>query len=562
MLKLVECVPNFSEGRDRAVIDEITGEIANTADVKLLDVDPGADTNRTVVTFIGTPEAAKEAAFKAIKKAQELIDMTKHKGAHGRMGATDVCPFVPVAGVTMADCVEMAKEVGKRVADELGIPVYLYEEAAQKPERQNLANCRKGEYEGLPEKLKDPDWAPDFGESVFNAKSGLTTIGAREFLIAYNVNLNTRDGKKARDIALSVREAGRAKRDENGKIVRDENGKAIKVPGRLTFCKGTGWYIDEYSMAQISMNLTNYKVTPHHIAVEVCREEAQKRGLVVTGTELVGLIPKAAMLMAGQYYLEKQGKCPGQPEKELIRIAAQSMGMSEVAPFDPKEKIIEYQFADDANALRAMTLCDFADELSTDSPAPGGGSVAALAGAMCASLAAMVANLTHGKKGYEDKDDEMAEVALAGQPMKDEFLQTIDADAEAFDNVMAKMRMKKKTPEQKEARNSAIQEATKEATLVPLSVLRKSLDALKLSKAVAERGNVNSLSDAGVSALMGYAAAESAYMNVVINLVGIQDKEFVNKTRAEADELLAACKTLSEAIRKSVIDTLVQNVGS
>ncbi len=558
MLKLVECVPNFSEGRDKAIIDEIAGAIAGSAGVKLLDVDPGADTNRTVVTFIGTPEGVKEAAFNAIRKAQELIDMTKHKGAHGRMGATDVCPFVPVAGVTMEDCVEIAKEVGKRVADELGIPVYLYEEAAQKPERANLANCRKGEYEGLAEKLKDPEWAPDFGEPVFNAKSGLTTIGAREFLIAYNVNLNTRDGKKAKDIAMTIREAGRAKRDKSGKIVRDENGKAIKAPGRLKFCKGTGWYIDEYAMAQISMNLTNYKVTPPHLAVEVCREEAQKRGLVVTGTELVGLIPKEAMLMAGRYYLESQGKCPGQPEKELIRVAAQSMGMSEVAPFDPQEKIIEYQFGDDESSLRKMTLCDFADELSTDSPAPGGGSVAALAGAMGASLAAMVANLTHGKKGYLDHNAEMSEVALASQPLKDEFLHTIDADAEAFDGVMAKMRMKKKTPEQKAERNRAIQEATKAATLVPLSVLRRSLSVLKLAKTVAEKGNVNSLSDAGVSAMMGYTAAESAYMNVLINLAGIEDTEFVSETRDEADELLAAAKTLSEAIRKSVIETLLR----
>ena len=561
-MKLVECVPNFSEGRDRAVIDAITAEIASTAGAKLLDVDPGADTNRTVVTFIGTPEGVKEAAFKAIKKAQELIDMSKHKGAHGRMGATDVCPFVPVAGVTMDDCVEIAKAVGMRVADELGIPVYLYENAASRPERRNLANCRKGEYEGLPDKLKDPDWAPDFGEPLFNAKSGLTTIGAREFLIAYNVNLNTRDAKKAKDIAQSIRETGRAKRDESGKLVRDENGEAVNVPGRLEFCKSTGWYIDQYSMAQISMNLTNYKVTPPHLAVEVCRDEALKRGLVVTGTELVGLIPKEAMLMAGRYYLERQGISPGQPEKELIRIAAQSMGMSEVAPFRPKEKIIEYQFADDEKALRNMTLCDFADELSTDSPAPGGGSVAALAGAVCASLAAMVANLTHGKKAFEDRNDEMAEVAQAGQQSKDEFLQTIDADAEAFDNVMAKMRMSKKTPEQKESRDRAIQEATKQATVIPLSVLRKSLEALKLSKAVAERGNVNSVSDAGVSALMGYAAAEGAYMNVIINLANIDDKDFVQKTKVEADELLAACETLSEAVRRSVIDRLLANVGS
>ncbi|RLC45314.1 MAG: glutamate formimidoyltransferase [Candidatus Coatesbacteria bacterium] len=560
MLKLVECVPNFSEGRDKAIIDEIAKAITATAGVKLLDVDPGADTNRTVVTFIGTPEGVKDAAFNAIRRAQELIDMRKHKGAHARMGATDVCPFVPVAGVTMDDCVEIAKAVGKRVAEELGIPIYLYENAASRPERRNLATVRQGEYEGLAEKLKDPNWKPDFGEAIFNPRSGATCVGAREFLIAYNVNLNTRDRRKARDIALSIREAGRAKRDENGKIVRDENGKAIKVPGRLKFCKATGWYIDEYAMAQVSMNLTNYKVTPPHLAVEVCREEAQKRGLVVTGTELVGLIPKEAMLVAGRYYLEKQGKCPGQPEKELIRVAAQSMGMSEVAPFDPKEKIIEYQFADDEGSLRKMTLCDFADELSTDSPAPGGGSVAALSGAMSASLAVMVANLTHGKKGYTEHNAAMSEVALAGQPLKDEFLRTIDTDAEAFDSVMAKMRMKKKTPEEKAERDRAIQEATKDATLVPLSVLRKSLDALKLANTVAEKGNVNSLSDAGVSALMGYAAAESAYMNVLINLAGITDTDFVTKTRDEAEELLAVAKRLSESVRKSVLDRLVSKL--
>lgn len=555
-MKLVECVPNFSEGRDRAIIDKITGEIAKTADVKLLDVDPGADTNRTVVTFIGTPEGVKEAAFNAIKMAQELIDMTKHSGAHARMGATDVCPFVPVAGVTMEDCVEIAKAVGKRVADELGIPVYLYEEAAQKTERRNLANSRKGEYEGLPEKLKDPEWHPDFGDAVFNARSGLTHVGAREFLIAWNMNLNTRDRKLANDIAKTIREKGRAERDDDGEIVRDEDGKAMKVPGRLQFCKSTGWYIDEYSMAQISMNLTNYKVTPPHLAVEVCREEAAKRGLVVTGTELVGLIPKAAMLAAGKYYLETQGKCPGQPEKELIRLAAQSMGMSEIVPFVAKDKVIEYQFADDKNSLRRMSLCDFADELSIDSPAPGGGSVAALSGAMCASLAAMVANLTHGKKGYEQVNDEMTDVALAGQPMKDEFLNAIDVDAQSFDNVMAKMRMKKKTPEQKAMRDWAIQEATKEATLVPLSVLKKCFDALKLADTVSLKGNVNSLSDAGVAALMGYAGAEAAYMNVMINLANIEDEAFVAETRAEAEEALEQCKELSDRIRKHVLDAL------
>jgi len=556
MVRLVECVPNFSEGRDKAIIDAIASAISRTKDVKLLDVDPGADTNRTVVTFIGTPEGVKEAAFSAIKVAAELIDMRKHKGAHARMGATDVCPFVPVCGVTMEDCVQIAKEVGKRVADELGIPVYLYEAAATSPNRVNLAQIRKGEYEGLPEKLKDPEWKPDFGEPVFNPKSGATVIGAREFLIAFNVNLNTRDRRLAREIALNIRQAGRAKRDKDGKIVRDANGKAIKVPGRLKACKATGWYIDEYSMAQVSMNLTNYKITPPHIAVETCREEAQKLGLVVTGSELVGLIPKEAMLMAGRYYLERQGKCPAQPEKELIRVAVQSMGMSEVAPFDPEKKVIEYQFGREQGALRDMKLCEFADELSTDSPAPGGGSVAALAGAMSASLASMVANLTYGRKGYEQVKEEMKQVGLSAQPLKDELLDAIDKDADAFNEVMAKSALPKKTEEEKRIREDAVQEATKKATLVPLSVMQKSLEALKLARAAAEKGNVNSISDAGVSASIGYAAAESAYFNVMINLGSIRDDKFVEETRREAEGLLASCREVAEGVKRHVLKEL------
>ena len=551
-MKLVECVPNFSEGRDKDIINAIAQAIQSVDEVKLLDVDPGADTNRTVVTFIGTPEGVGEAAFQAVAKAAELIDMGNHHGAHARQGATDVCPFIPVTGITMVDCVQIAHRVGKRIGEELGIPVYLYEYAATKSERRNLADVRKGEYESLPEKLKDPDWKPDYGPAEFTervARSGATQVGAREFLIAYNVNLNTRDRKLAQDIALSIREAGRAKRDENGNIIRDEEGKVIKVPGLLKACKAVGWYIDEYNMAQISINLVNYKITPPHLAFETIREEARKRGLRVTGSELVGLIPKEAMLMAGRYYLEKQGKSPGVPEEELIRVAVQSMGMNEVAPFDPKQKIIEYQFGQDEKALINRTVRAFVNELSTDSPAPGGGSVAALAGALGSALASMVANLTVGKKGYEEVNDEMKGVAVKAQELKDFFLTAVDRDTEAFNRVMDAMGMPKKTDEQKQARNATIQKATKGAVIVPLDVLKKSLEALELSRVVAEKGNVNSVSDAGVAALSIRGAAEGAALNVKINLGSIEDKEFVDQTRGETEEVL-------EKIRKSTGEVL------
>lgn len=551
-MKLVECVPNFSEGRDKDIINAIAQAIQSVDEVKLLDVDPGADTNRTVVTFIGTPEGVGEAAFQAVAKAAELIDMGNHHGAHARQGATDVCPFIPVTGITMVDCVQIAHRVGKRIGEELGIPVYLYEYAATKSERRNLADVRKGEYESLPEKLKDPDWKPDYGPAEFTervARSGATQVGAREFLIAYNVNLNTRDRKLAQDIALSIREAGRAKRDENGNIIRDEEGKVIKVPGLLKACKAVGWYIDEYNMAQISINLVNYKITPPHLAFETIREEARKRGLRVTGSELVGLIPKEAMLMAGRYYLEKQGKSPGVPEEELIRVAVQSMGMNEVAPFDPKQKIIEYQFGQDEKALINRTVRAFVNELSTDSPAPGGGSVAALAGALGSALASMVANLTVGKKGYEEVNDEMKGVAVKAQGLKDFFLTAVDRDTEAFNRVMDAMGMPKKTDEQKQARNATIQKATKGAVIVPLDVLKKSLEALELSRVVAEKGNVNSVSDAGVAALSIRGAAEGAALNVKINLGSIEDKEFVDQTRGETEEVL-------EKIRKSTGEVL------
>jgi len=435
-MKLVECVPNFSEGRDKDKILAITREIESTPGVKLLDVDPGESTNRTVVTFIGPPEAAAQAAFKAIKKAAEVLDMRQHKGAHSRIGATDVCPFVPVSGVTMADCVKLAHDLGRIVADELGIPVYFYEEAALKPERRNLANIRAGEYEGLPEKLKDPEWAPDCGEPIFNAKSGATVIGAREFLIAYNINLNTRDRKLANEIALNIRESGRAMRDNDGNIVRDESGNALKLPGKFGHIKAVGWYIEDYGIAQISVNFTNYKISPIYIVFDEVVRQAEKLGLRVTGSELVGLIPKEALLAAGRYYLEKQGKSPGVPEEELIRTAVLSLGLSDVVPFDIKKKIIEYQFEEPGNLLIRKNLREFANELSMDSPAPGGGSAAALCGALSAALSSMVANLTFGKKGYERAFKEMKQAAMHAQLLKDDFLRFVDQDTVAFNKVM------------------------------------------------------------------------------------------------------------------------------
>jgi glutamate formiminotransferase/formiminotetrahydrofolate cyclodeaminase len=555
-MKLVECVPNFSEGRDLVKINTITKEIETTPKVKLLDVDPGESTNRTVVTFIGTPEAAKEAAFKSIKKAAEVLDMSKHSGAHSRIGATDVCPFVPVTGVTMEDCIRLAHELGERVGQELGIPVYLYEEAAQKPVRKNLATIRVGQYEGLEEKLKDPEWAPDYGEPVFNAKAGATVIGAREFLIAYNINLNTRDHALARHIAFNLRESGRAKRDADGKIIRDKNGKAITIPGKFKEIKAVGWYVDDYGIAQISINFTNYKISPPHLVFDEAIKEAELIGLRVTGSELVGLIPKEAMLMAGRYYLEKQGSSPGVPEEELIRTAVLSLGLSDVAPFDPQKKIIEYQFTEVDNSLLEQNLREFANELSMDSPAPGGGSTAALCGALSSALSAMVSNLTVGKKEYEDVQSTVKELATQGQALKDQLLHAVDMDTIAFNNVMAAMRMKNNTEEQKQARAQAVEETFKEATLVPLGVLEKSVEALKLAKEVVLHGNKNSISDAGVAGLTAQAGAEGAFYNVRINLPDIQDEKFKKDIGDRANSLKEEAVKLGNEIKDLVLKEL------
>jgi glutamate formiminotransferase/formiminotetrahydrofolate cyclodeaminase len=536
-MRIVECVPNFSEGRDRDKIAAIVREIESTPGVKLLDVDPGESTNRTVVTFVGAPEAVAEAAFKAIRKAAEVIDMRAQRGAHSRIGATDVCPFVPVSGVTMEDCVRLAHELGDRVAGELDIPVYFYEEAAARPERRNLAEIRTGEYEGLQEKLKDPAWLPDRGAPVFNPRSGATVIGAREFLIAYNINLNTRDRKLAHEIALTLRESGRAKRDKEGNIIRDSAGNAVKVPGKFRDVKSVGWYIEDYGVAQISINFTNFKTSPVHVVFDETVREAGTLGLRVTGSELVGLIPKEALLMAGRHYLERQGKNPGVPEAELIRMAILSLGLNDKSPFDPDRKIIENQFKEAGRTLAGLDLRAFADEVSMDSPAPGGGSVAALCGALSAALSAMVGNLTYGKKGYEGAKAEMKRVAVRAQALKDDLMRAVDLDTRAFNRVIESLRLPKGTEEQVRERDKAVEAASKEATLVPFGVLEAATELIGLAEVVAREGNRSSVSDAGVAGLAALAAGKGAYFNVRINLPGIKDGDFKARIGERSDAL-------------------------
>lgn len=540
MQKVVECVPNFSEGRDRAVIDFIAAAIAGAPGVALLDVDPGADTNRTVYTFVGSPEAVLEGAFRGARAAFERIDMTRHTGAHARLGALDVCPFVPVSGVTMEECAELARRLAKRVGAELAVPVYLYEKAASRPERANLANIRSGEYEGLPEKLKDPAWAPDAGPAAFVPRFGAMVTGAREFLVAYNINFNTRDEKLAHDIALSVREAGRAKKGPDGKTLKDAAGKTVKEPGSLKAVKGVGWYIEQYGRAQLSMNLTDRTVTPVHVAFEeVCRQAAA-RGLRVTGSELVGLVPKDCLIDAGRFYLARQGKSDAMPERELIHIAVRSLGLDELAPFDPEKKVVEFAMRDRGRKrLVDLRIPEFLDETSSDSPAPGGGSVAALCGGLSAALAAMVGNLTANKKDYADRAKAMAETARRAQAAKERFCALIDEDTDAFNAVMAAMKLPKKSDEEKAARARAMEAANQGATRVPLETLELTLEAALACEATARDGNPNSVTDAAVGGLCARAAARGAYYNVVVNLQGITDAAFLSSTRAAADAALA-----------------------
>jgi glutamate formiminotransferase/formiminotetrahydrofolate cyclodeaminase len=548
MKQIVECVPNFSEGRDAGVIALITDEVKKVAGVELLDVDPGRDTNRTVVTFAGAPAAVEEAAFQAIRKAAEVIDMSRHKGAHPRMGATDVCPFVPVSGVTMADCVEIARRLAKRVGEELAIPAYLYEEAASSPERRSLAYIREGEYEGLPEKLKKKDFKPDYGKAVFNQKAGATVIGAREFLIAYNVNLNTRNVKLAKAIANRMREKGYT-------VKNPETGAKETVPGTLQAVRAVGWYIPEYQMAQISVNLLNYNTTPLYRVFEEAERLAAEFGVRVTGSELVGLIPLEAVLQVGRHYLRKQGNSRGVDEKELVRVAVQSLGLAELSPFHPEHKIIEYRFRK-PGPLAVLDLVSFCAELASDSPAPGGGSIAALNGALSAGLSAMVGNLTFGKKGYEDVRGEMEIIAEKAQALKDFFIEAIDKDTEAFNRLMAAFALPKKSDDDRKARQEAIDEATQGATRVPFTVLERSRTAAELALAVAKKGNRNSLSDAGVAGLAAALCAEGALYNVLINTQELPADAFRSETRAQARSLCACVLETVAKVRAEMASAL------
>lgn len=551
-MRLMECVPNFSEGRDHLVINAIADVIRGINGVVLLDVDPGADTNRTVFTMAGEPDTVVEAAFWAIKKAAELIDMSKHHGEHPRMGATDVCPFIPVSGITMEECAEYARKLGKRVGEELGIPVYLYENAASREEWRNLATVRSGEYEALPEKAKDPYWKPDFGPHAFNSRSGATAIGAREFLIAYNINLNTRDKKKAHDLALTIRESGKPKRDATGKLVKDADGNKIIIPGLFSHCKAVGWYIDSYNRAQISINLTNYKITPPHAVLDKVREIAAEMGIQVTGSELVGLIPKHALLESGKYYLRKMNESVGIPERMILETAVQSMGLAELSPFELDKKIIEYAISR-KDYLVGMTLESFCDLLSTDAPAPGGGSVAALCLAMSGALSAMVSNLTIDKKGYENVQNEVHQCAEAGQPIKEKALQCIDLDTDAFNTMMDAMRLPKKTEEEITIRNASVEKSTQQAILVPFETLELSLEAVKLAQKVARVGNANALSDAGVAALTALTAAKAAYYNVLINISGINDNAFKSDILDRSATLIQEIEEIAAAVETEVL---------
>jgi glutamate formiminotransferase/formiminotetrahydrofolate cyclodeaminase len=525
--KIIECVPNFSEGRDMGIIKQITDVIESVDGVKLLDVDPGKDTNRTVVTFVGTPEEVCEAAFQSAKKASELIDMSKHSGAHPRMGATDVLPLVPVSGITMEETVEYARKLGKRIGDELGIPVYCYESAAFQEKRKNLASCREGEYEGLNIKLSDPVWKPDFGPAEFNAKAGATAVGARDFLVAFNVNLNTTSSRRANAIAYDVREKGR--------MVKDENGKEINVPGTLKSVKAIGWFIEEYGIAQISMNLTNISVTPVHIAFEEVCKKADQRGIRVTGSELVGLIPLKSMLDAGKYFLRKQQRSAGVSDNEIIKIAIRSMGLNDIHEFSPEEKIIEYVMAEkNKPALTDLTLRGFMEEAASESPAPGGGSVSSYIGSLGAALGTMVANLSGHKRGWDDKWEFFSEWAEKGKAVQNSLLLLVNEDTDAYNGILTAFSLPKKTDEEKLIRKRAVEEATKGATMVPYKVMETAFEGFEIIGAMVESGNPNSVTDAGVGALALRTCIRGAGLNVRINAAGLDDKGFAAEITGKA----------------------------
>ena len=554
---LIECVPNISEGRDKQKIKAITDVVETVEGVKLLDVDPGKATNRTVITFVGEPEPVIEAAFLVIKKASELIDMSKHTGEHPRFGATDVCPLVPIANISMDETVSYAHKLGKRVGEELGIPGYFYENAATSEERRNLANCRAGEYEGLADKLTNPHWKPDFGPAAFDkAKtSGATAISARDFLVAYNINLNTTSSRRANAIAFDIRERGRVKREGNsltGKIVKDEKGNPVNIPGTLKAVKGIGWYIEEYGIAQLSLNLTNISITPMHIAFDEAVDKAQKRGIRVTGSELVGLVPLQAMLDAGKYFLRKQQRSVGVSEQELIKIAIKSLGLDDLKPFNPRERIIEYLIADKAPKLIDMSLTEFANETASESPAPGGGSISAYVGALGVSLGTMVANLSSHKRGWDNRWEEFSDWAEKGMAYQKQLLALVDEDTNAFNKIMDAFGLPKNSDDEKTARKQAIQEATLYATRVPLQVVEVCYQSMEVMKAMAETGNPNSVTDAGVGALCARTAVRGALLNVKINAGGLDDKAMAETLVSKGEEIAQKAETLENEILKVV----------
>lgn len=558
MKQLIECVPNFSEGNDMNIIKQITNEVEAVDGVRLIDVDPGKATNRTVVTFVGTPDEVIEAAFQALKKASELIDMKKHKGAHPRFGATDVCPLVPVANISMEETVEYARKLAKRIGEELQIPIYCYEFAAFEEKRQNLANCRSGEYEGLGEKLTNPDWKPDFGPAEFNehvAKTGVTAVGARNFLVAYNVNLNTTSTRRANAIAFDIREKGRVKREGGsltGKIIKDENGNPVNEPGMLKCVKGIGWYIEEYGVAQLSFNLTDITVTSVHEVFDAAVERAGVRGIRVTGSELVGVIPLKAMLDAGKHYLKKQNRSLGISDDEIIKIAVKSLGLDELGPFDPKKKIIEYILEDDDKKLIDMNLKEFSEETASESPAPGGGSISAYMGAMGVALGTMVANLSSHKRGWDDRWEEFSDWAVKGKEYHDQLIKMVDEDTNAFNAIMDAFGLPKKTDEEKAARKKAIDDATRYAIEVPFKVMKLCYESMEVMKAMAEIGNPNSVSDAGVGALAARSGVMGAFLNVKINTSGFSDEAYVEKVLKEGKEIEEKTLALEAEILKIV----------
>lgn len=562
MRKLIECVPNFSEGRNLQIIRQITDEIENVKGVKLLDVDPGESTNRTVVTLVGTPEEVCEAAFRAVKKASELIDMRTHKGAHPRFGATDVCPLVPVANISMEEVVEYARKLGKRIGDELDIPVYCYEDAAFEPQRKNLAYCRSGEYEGLHEKIVKPEWKPDFGPAMFNAKTGATAVGARDFLVAINYNLNTTSERRANAIAFDVRERGRPAREGNqitGKIKKDEHGNDIMIPGSLKATKAIGWFIEEYGIAQVSMNITNISVTPVHKAFDEVCSKAQIRGIRVTGSEIVGLVPKRVLIDAGKHYLEKQQRSLGVSENELIKIAVKSMGLDDLKPFHAREKVIEYILEDSEKKQNLVDLsCSaFCDETASESPAPGGGSVAAYMGALGTALSTMVANLSSHKRGWDEKWEFYSQWAEKGEAIKNELIHLVDEDTHSFNLIMDAFSLPKKTEEEVSVRKKAIQDATLYATRVPLNTMKTSFRAYEICRAMATEGMKTSASDVGVGALAITAGIRGAMLNVKINAAQLEDKAMAENLINESEQIVRE----ADLTEKEILEIVMKNIG-